>query len=125
MVLPLSGTMRMDKYIYECQDISAKHYCISITHKKTDKIQNSPHPHNIPTYGAKVQYAEQLDESPKLDKADIKYVQQVAGTLQYYGRAVDPTILPALSSIASEQAAPTERTMERVKQLLDYCASQE
>jgi hypothetical protein len=94
-------------------------------HKKTDKIQNSPHPHNIPAYGAKIQYAEQSDESPKLDKAGIKYVQQVAGTLLYYGRAVDTTILPALSSIASEQAAPTERTREKVKQLLDYCASQE
>jgi hypothetical protein len=94
-------------------------------HKKTDKIQNSPHPHNIPAYGAKIQYAEQSDESPKLDKAGIKYVQQVAGTLLYYGRAVDTTILLALSSIASEQAAPTERTREKVKQLLDYCASQE
>ena len=83
-------------------------------HKKPDKIQNSPHPHNIPAYGAKVQYAEQLDESPKskLDKAGIKYVQQVAGTLLYYGRAVDTTILPALSLIASEWAAPTERTRE-------------
>jgi hypothetical protein len=94
-------------------------------HKKIDKIQNSPHPHNIPTYGVKVRYVKQSDESPKLDKADIKYVQQVAGTLFYYGQVVDPTILPALSTIASEQAAPTERTMERVKQLLDYCASQE
>jgi hypothetical protein len=94
-------------------------------HKTPDKIQNSLHPHNVPTYGAKVQYAEQSDESPKLDKAGIKYVQQVAGTLLYYGRAVNATILPAISSIASEQAAPTERTMERVKQLLDYCASQE
>ncbi len=60
-----------------------------------------------------------------MNKAGIKYIQQVAGTLLYYGRAVDPTILPALSLIALEQAAPTEQTMERVKQLLDYCASQE
>jgi len=117
--------MRMDKYIYECQDISAKHYCISITHKKTDKIQNSPHPHSIPSYGAKIQYAEQLDDSPKLDNADTKYIQQVAGTLLYYGPAVDTTILSALSSIATEHAAPTERMMLKVKQLLDYCASQE
>ena len=114
----------MDKYTCGCRDTLAKLCCDSDI-KKKDKIQNSPHPHNIPTYGAKVQYAEQSDESPKLDKAGIKYVQQVAGTLLYYGRAVDPTILPALSLIASEQAAPTERTMERVKQLLDYCASQE
>ena len=90
--------------------------------KQTDKIQNSPHPHNIPTYGAKVQYAEeQSDESPKVDKARIKYVQQVARMLLYYGRAVDATVLPALSLIASGQAAPTEQTMERVKQVLDYC----
>ena len=77
-------------------------------HKKTDKIQNSPHPHSIPTYGAKIQYAEQLDDSPKLDKAYTKYIQQFAGTLLYYKRAVDITILPALSSIATEQAAPIE-----------------
>ncbi len=94
-------------------------------HKKTDKIQNSPHPHSIPTYKAKIQYAEQLDDSPKLDKADTKYIQQVTGTLLYYGRAVDTTILPVLSSIATDQAAPTERTMLKVKQLLDHCASQE
>ena len=93
--------------------------------KKTDKIQNSPHPHSIPSYGAKIQYAEQLDDSPKLDNADTKYIQQVAGTLLYYGPAVDTTILSALSSIATEHAAPTERMMLKVKQLLDYCASQE
>ena len=90
--------------------------------KQTDKIQNSPHPHNIPTYGAKVQYAkEQSDESTKVDKAGIKYVQQVARSLLYYGQVVDATVLLALSSIVLEQAAPTEQTMERVKQLLDYC----
>jgi hypothetical protein len=103
----------MDKYICGCRDMLAK-LCCNSNIKKTDKIQNSPHPHNIPTYGAKVQYAEQLDGSPKLDKVGIKYVQQVAGMLLYYRRAVDPSILPALSSIASEQAAPTEQTMERV-----------
>jgi hypothetical protein len=56
-----------------------------------------------------------------VDKARIKYVQQVARMLLYYGRAVDATVLPALSLIASGQAAPTEQTMERVKQVLDYC----
>jgi hypothetical protein len=60
-----------------------------------------------------------------LDKADTRYIQQVAGMLLYYGQAVDTTILPALSSIATEQAAPMERTMAKVKQLLDYCASHE
>jgi hypothetical protein len=47
------------------------------------------------------------------------------GTLLYYARAVDSTILTALSSLATEQAKPTQKTMEKAKQLLDYCASQE
>ena len=43
---------------------------------------------------------------------DTKFVQAVAGTLLYYARAVDATILTALSVIATEQANPTQRTME-------------
>jgi hypothetical protein len=62
---------------------------------------------------------------PPHDKEDTKYIQAVAGTLLYYGRAVDNTILPALSAIATEQAKPTEKTMDTIKQLLDYCATQE
>jgi hypothetical protein len=62
----------------------------------------------MPTYGIKIQYTDQPHNSPKLSKEDTKYIQQVAGMLLYYGRAVDSTILPALSSIATQQAAPTE-----------------
>jgi hypothetical protein len=49
----------------------------------------------------------------------------VTGTLLYYARAVDQTILLALNAIATQQAAPTQDTLEEVKQVLDYCASQE
>ena len=38
---------------------------------------------------------------------------------------MDSTILVALSSLASQQAAPTEDTKRKAKQLLDYMASQE
>jgi hypothetical protein len=47
------------------------------------------------------------------------------GALLYYGRSVESTILTLLSSIATKQAKPTQKTMETVKQLLDYCATQE
>jgi hypothetical protein len=43
----------------------------------------------------------------------------------YYSQAVDPTMLVALNAIATQQASPTQKTIDRVKQLLDYCASQE
>ncbi len=62
---------------------------------------------------------------PPLNKEETKYVQAVAGTLLYYGRAVDSTILTSLSSLATKQAKPTQKTMETVKQLLDYGVTQE
>ena len=58
-----------------------------------------------------------------LSKEEKKYIQQVLGTFLYYGRAVDSTMLTALSSIASTQAEPTEETMANIKLFLDYTAS--
>jgi hypothetical protein len=49
----------------------------------------------------------------------------VTGTLLYYAQAVDPTLLTTLNAIATQQALPTQETMEEVKQFLDYCAYQE
>ena len=82
-------------------------------------------PDVTPNYGAKVQYSPEDDDSPPLNKEDTKYIQAVAGTLLYYGRAVDNTILTSLSAVATEQAKLTQKTMEVIKQLLDYCAAQE
>ena len=89
------------------------------------RCQNSPHQHTVPAYGAKTQFAIESDTSDEVTAAEKKFIQQVTGTLLYYARAVDPTILVALSAIAAQQAKPTERTMAKVKQLLQYCASQE
>jgi hypothetical protein len=98
---------------------------IRFKHKTPDKIQNSPHPHVIPQCRAKTQYAKEEDVSPPLSKEETEYVQVVAGTLLYYARAVDTTILTAHSSIATKQWNPTQEMTKRVKQLLDYCATQE
>ena len=92
-------------------------------HSKPMKPQDQPHPHIPPKYGAKQQFAEDDDGSPPLDKAGKKFIQEVVGTLLYYSRAVDCTMLAALGSIATQQAHPTENTMKKVKQLLDYAAT--
>ena len=94
-------------------------------HDQPKKAQNSPYPHVAPSYGAKAQYVEVEEPSAPLSKEGHKFVQVVVGTLSYYARAVDPTMLVALNAIATQQAAPTQKTMERVRQLLDYVASQE
>ena len=94
-------------------------------HEKPDKPQHQPYPHNPKKYGAKAQYVEPKDDSPLLNKDDKRFIQEVTGTFLFYARAVDATMLTALSSLASEQANPTQRTMEKVKQFLDYAATQE
>ena len=98
---------------------------IRFQHPKPIKPQHQPHPSAPIKYGAKAQYAEPEDNSPLLSKDDKRFVQEVTGTFLFYARAVDPTMLVALGSIATEQANPTKRTMEKVKQFLDYAATQE
>jgi hypothetical protein len=60
------------------------------------------------------------DDSPLLNNASKKQIQQVVGSFLDYARAVNPTILLALSCIVTQEAAPTENTMQRVDQFLDY-----
>jgi hypothetical protein len=109
--------LSMPKYI----DKAVERFQVEIPKKR----QDSPHPHAIPAYGAKIQFAIEKDTSDEVTAVEKKFIQQVTGTLLYYARAVDPTILVALSAIASQQAKPTTNTMAKVKQLLQYCASQE
>ena len=81
-------------------------------HLPPKKKQNSPHPHIAPQYGAKTQYVADKDNSPFLNKEEMKYIQAVARTLLYYERAVNKTILPTLSVIATKQSKPTEKMKE-------------
>jgi hypothetical protein len=97
---------------------------IRFGHEPPDKPQWQPHPHAIPTYGATIQYAKQIDQSRPATKDEQKYIRQVIGVLLYYGRAVGSTLLVALSSLASAQAAPTAYTLELVKWLLNYAVTQ-
>ncbi len=63
------------------------------------------------------------DDTAMLDAKGIKRVQQIVGSILYYARAVNMTVLMALSSIAVEQMKATEKTMGRCVQMLDYLAS--
>ena len=58
--------------------------------------------------------------SAKLDDTGKKKVQSIAGAFLYYRRTVDPTILPALTEIASAQSCPTQHTLNACHMLMDY-----
>ena len=92
-------------------------------HPAPKRPQYAPHRYNTPQYGRHVQLPEPYDDTDLLSPAGIKRVQQVTGTILYYGRAVDNTLLVALSDIASRQAKATDLTAKDTTRLLDYCAT--
>jgi hypothetical protein len=94
-------------------------------HPPPTKLKHQPYPHVRPTYGATTQYAKEEDQSQPLDKAGKKYIQEVCGVFLYLARSVDGRILPALSSLESQQANPTKNTMILCNKLLNYMASQD
>ena len=92
-------------------------------HILQDRIQTCPYSPAPVTYGAKAQAPLPTDTSPKLNAKGIKKVQKIVGSILYYARAVDMTVLMGLSSIAVKQTTATEKTKNRCTQLLDYLAS--
>ena len=69
------------------------------------------------------QYAPAPDMSAPLTPTDTTRIQGIVGSLFYYARAINTTLLPALNTIASTQASPTELTKQHCDQLLNYCAT--
>ena len=96
---------------------------VRFKHEPPPWNQYSPYQPQPRKYGKNMDGTIPVDESPLLDEKRKRVVQQVIGTCLYYPRAVDCTILPATSSIASTQAKTTEETERRGKQLLDYLAT--
>jgi hypothetical protein len=84
------------------------------THIVPLKPQHCLHAPNPIKYGKDNQAPSPADKSPHLNESHKKPIQQIVGSFLYYARAVDLTILMALSEIASQQAAPTENMMECV-----------
>lgn len=108
-------------------DLSMPGYVAAALHKFQHTLptrrEDAPHSYNVPHYGVKVQLTEPIDESPLLDRQGRIRIQQIVGTFLYYARAVDPTMLMTLSTLAGEQATSTQQTAQRVTRFLNYCAT--
>jgi hypothetical protein len=59
--------------------------------------------------------------SPALSDKYVNKLQQLTGTLLYYSRAVDPTLILPINVLASERSNATEVTADKVIELLNYC----
>jgi hypothetical protein len=82
--------------------------------------EHAPHTWNPPIYGAKTKYVEDERTSPALSAKDINKLQQLTGTLFYYARAVDPTLILPINVLASEQSKSTAVKGDNVIKLLNY-----
>ncbi len=89
-------------------------------HIMPKKIQTCPYSPEPKKFGTEAQAPLPHNSTPKLDAKGIKRVQKIVGSILYYARAVNMTVLMALSSITVEQMKAMEKTMARCTQLLDY-----
>ena len=73
------------------------------------------------SYGAREQSPNE-DISDALTSSEAKRIQEIVGSLLFYARGVDPTILPTVNLLASRQATPTKQVAAIADRLLQYCA---
>ena len=85
----------------------------SFSHKMPQKTQHSSYRAPKKVYGAVAQDTIVPDDSAKLNEDQIKLIQQVIGVCLYYGRAVNTTILPALSAITNKQSNGITQTTKK------------
>jgi hypothetical protein len=68
-----------------------------------------------------MQFVNEIATSPALSDNDVNKLQQLMGTLLYYARAIDSTLIMPINVLASEQSNATEATADKVIKLLNYC----
>jgi hypothetical protein len=65
-----------------------------------------------PLYGQKHLMAP-IDDTPKINKKGVTYIQSAIGLLLYFSRAVDPTMAPAINNISMEQSTASKDTLAK------------
>ena len=110
-------------YAHRYVDISMPQYIdkVLLHHQhKPHKPMNTPHHYNTPAFGAKTQFATPPDSSQLLPPTRKRRIQAVVGSLLYYARAIDSSILPALNEISASQSNPTLATEKKIDHLLSF-----
>ena len=79
----------------------------------------SPAIYMPPSYGVKGPQPAAVDDSTPLQAHEILRLQEIIGSVLFYARAVDCTMLPAINHISSEQSKPTQRVMDMAIRVLE------
>jgi hypothetical protein len=74
-------------------------------------------------FSANTQYIEETEDIPFLSPKEVNRLQQLGGTLLYYERAVDPTLIMPFNVLSSEQKWATAETADTIIKFLTYCTT--
>ena len=91
-----------------------------LQHPNPKRPQYAPYLWSVPAYGKIIQMEPDPDESDILDKNSTKIIQPIVGTILYYARVVDPTMIRSINEISRVQSRPTRDTKEKSRMLIDY-----
>jgi hypothetical protein len=78
-------------------------------HQPTGRAQNYPRVWTKPQYGQNAQLTTPPDDTEPLLPAELTRIQEIIGTLLFYGRSIDCTMLVTLSTITSSQSKGTQQ----------------
>jgi hypothetical protein len=81
---------------------------IKFQHDTPKHPQHTPSWYVTRVYSTKNQYATK-DETPSLTVKQCPAIQKITGSILYYARVVDPTVLMPLNVIATEKTKVTEK----------------
>ena len=116
----LGITLKWD-YINGTCDLSMPGYITTalhcFQHPLPDQPEHLPHCHTEIRYRAPIQFSTMDDTSHLLDSNIITCVQHIVGTLIHYGRAVNNTMLFALSYIVAAQIKSTNKIALDLKKI--------
>ena len=87
---------------------------------KSSKPWHSPFYCTTKKYGNNAQLPLPINESPCLDQKGITRIQHIIGTILYYARCINITLLMILSTIIHKQTRATKQANLSVYQTLDY-----
>jgi hypothetical protein len=90
------------------QNMRHFHTWLGFKHDAPKHPQHTSSRYVTPVYGAKTQYAEK-NETPPLTAQKGLTIERVTGSVLYYARAVDPTVLLPLKDIALEKNKAIEK----------------
>jgi hypothetical protein len=89
---------------------------------KAHRPVRTPGRYIAPIYGKKSPQLTSIDAFLRLPPEDVTELQAIIGTLLYYARAVNPSLLPIANELASKQAQSTTTVMHAANRALSYCA---